>query len=70
MCDAWNIYVYKYLLMHSVDNGNVILESAVRKSVVLFCSSSLQGRDTSDQHIIEVVLKMLQGECLDLNIHL
>lgn len=22
----------------------------------------LQGRDTSDQHIIEVVLKMLQGE--------
>lgn len=25
-------------------------------------SCSLQGRDTSDQHIIDVVLKMLQGE--------
>lgn len=26
-----------------------------------------QGRDASDQHIIEVVLKMLQGEFLSLN---
>lgn len=29
--------------------------------------SSLQGRDTSDQHIVEVVLKMLQGEFPDRN---
>lgn len=41
-------------------------------AVFLQCSvsSSLQGRDASDQHIIEVVLKMLQGERLDLNTHL
>lgn len=29
----------------------------------------LQGRDASDQHIIEVVLKMLQGEHPHSNIH-
>lgn len=42
-------------------------------AVYLWCSvssSSLQGRDASDQHIIEVVLKMLQGERLDRNMHL
>lgn len=33
-------------------------------------SYPVQGRDASDQHIIEVVLKMLQGERIDLNIHL
>lgn len=64
------IYIYKYLLMHLVSNGDVILESNARKIVVCVGSSFLQGRDASDQHIIEVVLKMLQGECLDLNIHL
>lgn len=45
------------------------LESDGKIIIASGCSFSPQGRDASDQHIIEVVLKMLQGEHLDLSIH-
>lgn len=45
-------------------DGKIIIASGCLRR-----SFSPQGRDASDQHIIEVVLKMLQGEHLDLSIH-
>lgn len=57
--DAWNI------------QGLILIDALDR--LLPLCSvssSSLQGRDASDQHIIEVVLKMLQGEHLYLDMHL
>lgn len=59
---------------HIYDAWDILIDELGRSPNSPQCSASssspLQGRDASDQHIIEVVLKMLQGECLDLNIHL